>query len=85
MQATGNLVGALFELAAGVQHGHHDVDGGNTGGMHGNRNTAAVVDDLHAAILENAHIDFGGESGHRLVDRVIDDFPDQVVQAALAG
>ena len=53
--------------------------------MHGHRDAAAVVGDLDAAVLEQPHVDLGGEAGHRLVDGVVDDLPHQVVQAALAG
>ena len=31
------------------------------------------------------HVDLGGVPGHRLVDRVVDDLPDEVVQTALTG
>ena len=73
------------ELAAGVQLGHHDVDGGGTAGVHLDRDTAAVVGDLDAAVLEDPHVDLRRVAGHRLVDRVVDDLPDQMVQTALAG
>ena len=87
MQTTGHRVGAVVaaELAAGVQLGHHDVDGGDAGGVHGHRDAAAVVGDLDAAVLQNLDVDGVGVAGHRLVDRVVDDFPDQVVQSALTG
>ena len=64
---------------------HDDLDGGNTGGVHADRNTAAVVLDLDTAVLVNRHIDGGGVTGHGLVDRVVDDLPDQVVQSSLTG
>jgi hypothetical protein len=34
------------------------------------------------AVLEDANLDVGGVAGHGFVDRVVDDFPDEVVQAA---
>ena len=73
------------ELAAGVQLGHHHVDGRGAGGVHRDRDAAAVVDDLHAAVIEEPHIDPGGVTGHRLVHRVVDHLPDEVVQPTLTG
>jgi hypothetical protein len=51
--------------------------------VHCHGNAAAVVDDLDAAVAEEPDVDPAGVAGHRLVDRVVDDFPDQVVKAAL--
>ncbi len=85
MQTTGDRVGIGVELATGVQLGHDDIDGGYSGGMHRHRNTAAVVLDLDPAVFQHGHLDGGGIPGHRLIDGVVDNFPDQVVQTALAG
>ena len=52
-----------------------DVDG----------DAAAVVDDAHAAVGEQRDVDAVGVAGEGLVDRVVDDLPHQVVQAALTG
>ena len=46
---------------------------------------AAVVDDADAAVGQQGDVDGVGVAGEGLVDRVVDDLPDQVVQAALAG
>ena len=73
------------ELAAGVELGHHHVDGRRTAGMHFDRDAAAVVGDLDPAVLEDSHVDFRRVATHGFVDRVVDDLPDEVVQAALAG
>jgi hypothetical protein len=87
VQTTRHRVRAVVaaELAAGVQLGHDDVDGGDAGGVHRHRDAAAVVVDLHTAVREDFDIDFGGVTRHRLVDGVVDDLPDQVVQATLTG
>jgi hypothetical protein len=79
VQTTGDLVGPLFELPAGVQNGHHDVDRRNAGGVHRHWDAATVVGDLDTAVFEDPHVDLGGESRHRLVDRVVDHLPDKVV------
>ena len=46
VEAAGVLVGALAELAAGVEVGEHELDGGDAElRMHVDRNAAAVVGD----------------------------------------
>ena len=49
------------------------------------RDAAAVVDDLEAAVGVDRHVDPGGQVGHRLVDAVVDDLPDELVEAARIG
>ncbi len=62
MQTTGHLVGAFFELAAGMEDRHDDVDGGDAGAVHRHRDAAAVVGDLDATVFEDADVDLGGEA-----------------------
>ena len=86
VQAAGGLVGPFLELAAELQHGHHALERGEAQvGMLFDGDAAAVVLDGDRAVVVDDHRDFGGEAGHRLVDRVVDDFVDQVVQAAGGG
>ena len=86
VQTTGHLVAAAAELPARVQLGEDQLDGGHlfavalAGG-----DAAAVVDDGDAAVGADGHVDAVGVAGQRLVDGVVDDLPDQVVQAALTG
>ncbi len=49
------------------------------------RDAAPVVDDLHAAVLEDRHHDPVAVAGQRFVDGVVDDLPHEVVQTALTG
>ena len=89
MQAAGDLVAAAAELAAGVQHGQHDLGralalhAGVVGGV--DRDAATVVDDLAPAVGQQGHVDARGVTRHRLVDGVVDDLVDEVVQTADAG
>ena len=84
VEAAGHLVGVVVELAAGVQHGHHDFDGRDAEFLVDvDRDAASVVADADAVVREDGHGDLRGESGERFVDTVVDDFVDQVVQAAL--
>ncbi len=86
VQAAGDRVGVAVELAAGVQHGEHHLHGGTLlHRVHVDRDAAAVVDHPDATVVLQRDLDAGGVAGHRLVDRVVHDLPDQVVQATLAG
>ena len=82
----GDRVAASAELAAGVQHREHDLDGRTLlDGVHVDRDAAAVVDDGDRAVCAQGDRDVVGVAGHRLVDGVVDDLVDQVVQTPLAG
>ena len=86
VQAAGDLVPAVAELAAGVQHGQRHGDGRDLlRRVLLDRDAAAVVDHLDAALGQDAHQDGVAVAGQRLVDRVVHHLPHQVVQAALAG
>src|SRR5262249_44075129 len=92
VQTAGGLIGPFGEFAAEFEDGHHAFERGNFA-VHLlgkllvflNRNAAAVVFDRHRAVDVDRNLHFGGIVGHRLVDRVVDDFVDQVVQAAGRG
>lgn len=58
---------------------HHHVDGRYAGGVGGDRNAAAVVGDLDTAILKQHYVHCGCITGHRLVDRVVDHLPNEMV------
>ena len=47
--------------------------------------SATVVDDPHTAVGEHGDLDMAAEAGEGLVDRVVDDLPHEVVQAAFTG
>ncbi|COW42718.1 Uncharacterised protein [Mycobacterium tuberculosis] len=47
--------------------------------MGGDRNAAAVVGDLDTAILKQHYVHCGCITGHRLVDRVVDHLPNEMV------
>ena len=84
VEAAGHLVGVVVELAAGVQHGHHDFDGRDAEFLVDvDRDAASVVADADAVVREDGHGDLRGESGERFVDTVVDHFINEVMQAAL--
>ena len=83
VEAAGRLVVLAFELAAGVQRREHHFECALLGlRVFVDRNAAAVVDhrDRRAVFVERQR-DARGVAVHRLVDRVVEDLPDQVVQA----
>ena len=82
-----DLVAAAAELAAGVQHGVHDFERVLAGLLlladRARRGRCPVDVTLPSAL--DGQLDVRRMAGHRLVDRVVDDFPDEVVQAAHVG
>src|SRR5690606_3275516 len=86
VQATGGVVGAGAELAAGVQLGEDDLDAGQTGpGLDVDRDPGAVVGHRDAAVLAEGDRALVAGPGQGLVAGVVDDLPDAVHQAAGVG
>ena len=86
VQAAGDLVGVVIELAAGVQFGHHDLRRRALFGRVGvDRNAAPVVFNRDRIVRVNRHFDVFAIAGERLVDGIIDDLEDHVVQARTVG
>ena len=92
VEAAGGLVGAFFEFAAEFEDGHHAFERGDVAadffgelGVALDGDAAAVVFDRDRAVDVDRDADRGGVAGHRFVDRVVDDFVDEVVQAAGRG
>ena len=81
VQAAADLVAALFELAAGVEHGQRHLSRRPPLlGVDVNRNTPTVVQAGQRAIFMDDDVDAGAEAGHRLVDGVVDHLIDEVVE-----
>ena len=82
VQAAGDFVAVLVELAAGVEDGEDHLQGGTVFLlMHARRNAAAVVLHADGVSFEDAHVDGIAETGHGLVDTVVHHFINEVVQA----
>jgi hypothetical protein len=82
MEAARDLVATATELAAGVQDRMHDLERVLAGAVLADRDAATIVDDLDRAVLVDRHLDVARLTRHRLVDRVGDDLPDEVVETA---
>ena len=90
VQAAGDLVAVLVELAAGVQLGQRDLGGTALGlvlvvHLHAGGNAAAVIDDGDRVVAVDGDDDVVAMAGQRLVDRVVDHLEHQVVQARAVG
>ncbi len=84
VQTTGDLVAAATELASGVQLGEDELDGRHVVRLvAARRDAAAVVGDADAVVGQDRHVDARRVTGEGLVDRVVDDLPHEVMQAAL--
>ena len=85
VQTARDLVGTFVELTAGVEHGHHDFQGGAVLlGVHVDGDAAAVVLHGYGVVLADRHLDVRAITGQSLVDGVVHRLIDQVVQTLLA-
>ena len=85
MQPARHLVGAVFELAAGVQHRQDDFRRRLSAFVLVDRNATAVVDDSHRFVDVNRDVDLIAESRQRFVDGVVDDLVDEMMQPGRPG
>ena len=82
VQTARYLVPLAAEFASRMEHGHDRFESGYFClGMDFYGNAAAVVGDAHAVVRQECYLDVVGEITHRLVARVVEDFPDEVVKA----
>ena len=85
VQAARHLVAVVVELAAGVQHRQHDFGGRLAAGVLIDRDAAAVVDHRERSVDVDRDVDLIAEAGQRFVDRVVDDFVDEMMQPRRPG
>ena len=82
MKAAGDLVAAASELAAGVEHGVHHLQGGPPGlGLDVHGDAPAVVGDGDGVPGVDGHGDMRAVPRQSLVNGVVHDLVDQMVQA----
>ena len=82
VQAAGDLVRAVVEFPAGVQHGHDDLGGRDALlAVDIHRDAAAVVGDGDRFVGVDGDHDAVAVAGQRLVDGVVDDLENHVMQA----
>ena len=88
VEAAGDFVAVLIELAAGVQLGHDDL--GRRAAeivvfFDIGRNAAAVVDDRDRVVGVNDDLDVVAVARQRFVDRVVEHFEHHVVETGAIG
>ena len=78
------LVAVTAELAARAQRRHDDLERRAIGtlGVRLNRNAATIIVDRDRAICTDHDQDLVTDTGHRLVDTVVDHLGDQLMQTA---
>jgi len=80
VQAAGDAVGLMVELAARVEHGHDDLQSRSVIlGMVVYRDAATVVFDGNASIHADGHLDLRAEALQGLIHTVINHFVHQMV------
>ncbi len=86
VQAAGHFVCVLVELSARVQARQHDFRGrALLDRMLVDRDAAAVVHHRDRLVIVDRDGDLTTEAGQSLVDRVVDDFVDEMVQTLGTG
>ena len=86
MQAAGDFVGIAVEFSAGVKNSHDNFGGWLfLRGVHVDGNAAPVVGDGDGIVVMDDNVDFVAIARKGLVDRVVANFPDQMMQAEFAG
>ena len=86
VHATGGVVGAGSELAAGVQLGEHHLDTGQlVPWLDVHRDAPALVRHGDAAVPQQRDLDLTTEAAEGLVHRVVDDLPQAVHETARVG
>src|SRR5262249_37568064 len=83
VETAGDLVRALVELPSGVDARQPDLDGRDPlRRVDADRDAAPVVGHADRAVLTDHDLAAARVAGEGLVHRVVDDLPDQVVEAA---
>ncbi len=85
VQPAGHLVAAAAELAACVEDRVDDLERVLAGRVLPDRDAATVVDDLDHVVGVDRHLDRRRVAGHRLVDRVVDHLPDEMMETSFVG
>ena len=81
VKTAGDLVAGSAELAPTVQPRQRDLDPGQLVlGVDVDGDAAAVIDHPATSVGEQGDVYAVTETGHRFVDRVVDNLPDEVVQ-----
>ena len=88
VQSTRGGVRGVVELSAGMQGGENHLEGASFLGILRvcvHRNSAPVVHHSgRAAVFVDGNLDGAGKAVHGFVNRVVDDFPEEVMESSLS-
>ena len=83
VETAGDFVGRVVEFTTGVENGEGDFAGGFLfDGMDIDRNTAAIIRHGDGVIDIDNDFDVAAVAGERFVNGIVDDFIDEMVEAA---
>src|SRR2546423_10925198 len=86
METPRDLVAAAAEFPAGMQLGHHDLEGGLTLlSHHVDRNAAPVVGHRSRPVIVEGYLDPGAKTGERLINGVVNNLVNEVMKAPVIG
>ncbi len=86
MQTAGYLIGTAAELAAGMKNSEDRLNRRDTGlRVNFRRHTASVIFDGHDILVIDSDFNLCRITGQGLINRVVDDLPDQVMQTGRRG
>src|SRR5437763_16257155 len=84
VQTAGDFIRVLVELAAGMEHRHRELDARHLlRRMDVDGNAAPIVLDGDRIVFVNRDRDAVGVADERFIDRVVDDFVNEVVESSL--
>ena len=82
MQASGNFIAVSAKLGASVERGHNCLQSGDFRLLvNVYRDAAAVIGNAYEIFRQQRNLNIVRMLAHRLVTRVVKDFPDEVVEA----
>src|ERR1017187_2520975 len=86
VKAAGDFIAFVIELAAGMQHGHHHLRGGDAFFfMQVHRDAAAVVHYRYGIVVVDRYVDFRSVACQSFVDGAVDHFITEVMQTCFAA
>ena len=83
MQTAGHLVAVAAKFSSGMENRQHHFDRRPAALVHVDGNAPAVIDDGNTVVGVNRYRNLTAISGERFVDRIINDFINKVMKAAL--
>ena len=84
VETSGNLIILLAELAAGMKHGHDNLEGVTMLlGVHSDRDSTSVVPHLDGVVMKDRNIYAVAEACHGFIDGVVNHFVNQMMESPL--